>query len=133
MAVSVCPPASSIQFLSSVWMNAVDWLRCLASGLMVAVLGQVPARAIFSRDEEEFTFTKVELEVMRSCPSGEFCQTFRDAHCNMCIGRYSLVLVYMQATLLLEPCGEDPNNKEIYLCVRFKIVLVCALHYISIT
>ena len=30
---------------------------------------QVHARAIFPRDEEEFSFTKVEFEMMRSCPS----------------------------------------------------------------
>ena len=30
---------------------------------------QVRVRAVFPQDEEEFTFSKVEFEVMRSCPS----------------------------------------------------------------
>ena len=43
-------------------------------------------RAVFSRDEEEFSFTKVEFGVMCSCPSGDVCQTFRDARFNLAIG-----------------------------------------------
>ena len=39
--------------------------------------------SVFSRDEEEFSFTKFEFEVMCSCPSGDVCQTFRDARCNV--------------------------------------------------
>ena len=35
---------------------------------------QVHVRTVYPQDEEEFSFMKVELEVMRSCPSG-------DAHC----------------------------------------------------
>ena len=31
-------------------------------------------RAVFPGDEEEFTFTKVEFKVMRSCPSTGVCQ-----------------------------------------------------------
>ena len=33
----------------------------------------------FPRDEEEFSFIKVEFEVMRSCPSRDVSQIFEDA------------------------------------------------------
>ena len=34
-----------------------------------------------------FSFTKVECEGMRNCPSGDVCQTFRDGCCNVSFGR----------------------------------------------
>ena len=43
-------------------------------------------RAVFPQDDEEFSFTMVEFEVMCSCASGDVCQTFRVAHCNVGVG-----------------------------------------------
>ena len=33
-------------------------------------------RAVLPQDEEEFSFSKVEFEVMSSCPSKDVCQIF---------------------------------------------------------
>ena len=43
---------------------------------------QVHERAVFPWDEEEFSFMKVELEVMR----WDACQTLWESHCNMGVG-----------------------------------------------
>ena len=48
---------------------------------------QANARAVFHRDEGEFSFTKVKFEVMHSCPSGDVCQTFQDVRRNVGVGR----------------------------------------------
>ena len=37
----------------------------------------------FPRDEEEFSFMKVELEVVRRCPDADICQTFQNVCCNI--------------------------------------------------
>ena len=62
----------------------VDWkqgmLQCsgYAASDFVDSDWQVYVRAVFPWDEEEFSFIRVEFEVMCSCPSSDFCQTFRD-------------------------------------------------------
>ena len=39
-----------------------------------------------SQVEEEFSFTKVEFEMIRSCPSGDVCQIFEHARFNLAVG-----------------------------------------------
>ena len=43
-------------------------------------------RAVFPLDEDEFSFMKAELEVVRNYSSGDVFQTFRDTRCNMDVG-----------------------------------------------
>ena len=45
-----------------------------------------PCEGSLSWDEEEVSFTKVEFEVMKSCPSGDVCQTFQDVRPSVGVG-----------------------------------------------
>lgn len=57
--------------------------RIIPRFLAVDESNTVHVRAVFPRDEEEFTSTKVEFERMSSCPNADVCQIFQDAHRNV--------------------------------------------------